>query len=226
MARTRILHFVLAVFLLAGLALPIAGGAAHANAGNAPDPEASEARAFVRSVADRGIAFLSDGALTQDEKSRQFRTLINDSFDMNTIARFALGRYWRQASAAQKKEYLELFRKMIVATYSDRFSDYSGQGFSIDGSREIGKRDILVSTSITPPQDAEDSQQISVGWRVRRQDDTYQIVDVIVEGVSMSVTHRSDFAAVIQRGGGNVRVLLDHLREKIDARDRFTPAAP
>ena len=44
--------------------------------------------------------------------------------------------------------------------------------------------------------------------------DNYKIIDVIVAGVSMSVTQRSDFASVIQRGGGQVNVLLAHLRSE------------
>ena len=51
------------------------------------------------------------------------------------------------------------------------------------------------------------------GGRVRERGGSMKILDVIVEGVSMSVTQRSDFSSVIQRGGGNVDVLLDHLRK-------------
>ena len=54
---------------------------------------------------------------------------------------------------------------------------------------------------------------VSVDWRVRERGGSMKILDVIVEGVSMSVTQRSDFSSVIQRGGGNVDVLLDHLRK-------------
>jgi len=90
-----------------------------------------------------------------------------------------------------------------------RFFDYSGEHFETRSSRPDGTRDIIVSSFIVP----ENGTEIQVDWRVRYKKGRYQIVDVIVEGVSMSVTHRSDFSSVIQRGGGNIQALLTHLRE-------------
>jgi len=54
---------------------------------------------------------------------------------------------------------------------------------------------------------------VKVDWRVRNSNGTLQIIDVVIEGVSMSLTQRSDFSSVIQRGGGNVEALLEHLRK-------------
>ena len=52
-------------------------------------------------------------------------------------------------------------------------------------------------------------QPIRVDWRVRRG----KVIDVIVEGVSMSVTQRSEFASIIQRNGGKVSALINHLKK-------------
>lgn len=165
---------------------------------------------FIESMADRGINFLSDENLTMVQKKEQFRTLLRDSFDMRTIGRFALGRYWRVATEDQRNEYLRLFRNMVIEVYAQRFSDYRGQGFEIAGARADGEKDAIVTSFVVP----ENESRIQVDWRVRYKNGRYQVVDVIVEGVSMSVTQRSDFSSVIQRGGGNVKVLLDHLRKQ------------
>lgn len=143
------------------------------------------------------------------EKS-EFQKLLKNNFDMNTIARFALGRYWKTASQAQRDEYMKLFETMILNVYSSRFSEYKGEKLSVEGSRPEGKNDILVNSTVAP----ENGQQIKVDWRVRLKNGQYKIVDVIVEGVSMSLTQRSDFSSVIQRGGGDINVLLDHLRQQ------------
>ncbi|MEC7028100.1 MAG: ABC transporter substrate-binding protein, partial [Pseudomonadota bacterium] len=76
--------------------------------------------------------------------------------------------------------------------------------------RADGEKDTIVTSFIIPDQGSE----IQIDWRVRYKDGKYKVIDIIVEGVSMSVTQRSDFSSVIQRGGGNVQVLIDHLREK------------
>jgi len=167
------------------------------------------AQEFVDSMAQRAINFLGDEKLDQEQKQKKFGSLLQDSFDMDTIGRFALGRYWRVATPEQRKEYQRLFRDMVVKVYSDRFKEYKGQKVEVRNVRVDGEKDALVTSFIV----SEDSPEVQVDWRVRYKDGKYRIIDVIVEGVSMSVTQRSDFASVIQRGGGDVEVLLAHLKQ-------------
>jgi len=163
---------------------------------------------FVGKLADQGISFLSDKNISEAKQKAEFRKLLNRNFDMTTIARFSLGRHWRSATKAQRDEYMKLFKAMIVDVYSSRFKDYQGQKISIVGSREEGKRDILVHSVLK--QDS--GPDVKVDWRVRNRDGRYKVIDVIVEGVSMAVTQRSDFSSVVQRGGGKMEALLVHLR--------------
>ncbi len=171
----------------------------------------SGAQGFIDGMAGRAIEFLGNSSMSQAAKKQKFEQLLRESFDMDTIGRFALGRYWKTATDSQKKEYMTLFRRMIIEVYAGRFSDYKGQKFETRGARPEGEKDTLVTSFIIPG----DGPEIQVDWRVRHKDGRYRIVDVIVEGVSMSVTQRSDFAAVIQRGGGDIGVLLTHLRGKV-----------
>ncbi len=167
------------------------------------------AKVFVESMGHRAIGFLGDPEVSPEQRKEEFRKLLSDSFDMKTIGRFSLGRYWRVSTPQQREEYLALFEEMVVDVYSERFSDYRGQNFEVRSFRAEGEKDVLVTSYIVPDGDPE----IRVDWRVRFKNGQYKIIDVIVEGVSMSVTQRSDFASVIQRGGGNVQVLLEHLRK-------------
>ena len=166
-----------------------------------------EALEFIKNLAKTGIGILSTG----EEETRQsaFRALLHDNFDMKTIGRFALGKYWRTTSKDEQKEYLKLFEDMIVKVYSRRFGDYNGEELNITTARKEGDKDVLVSSVIIP----NSGPQISVDWRVRKnKSGKYKVIDIMVEGVSMSLTQRSDFSSVIQRGGGKIDVLLDHLR--------------
>ncbi len=189
-----------------GVVLATAGG--QASAAVLPAKTIEGSKHFVDSMTTRALGFLGDPAVTHEKKANEFKLLLNDSFDMDTIGRFALGRYWKQLTPAQQKEYLSLFNKMIVNVYSKRFSDYNGQKLVVKSARQDGARDVLVTSFIIP----QDGPQVQVDWRVRYKDNRYRIVDVIVEGVSMSLTQRSDFSAVIQQGGGNVEALLSNLR--------------
>lgn len=169
------------------------------------------AQSFIADMGDRAVAFLSDPALSQEGKELAFRKLLDSSFDMDTIGRFALGRYWRTTSPKQRQAYQSLFRKMVVEVYSARFADYNGHAFDVKSFRAEGKSDILVTSFIVPKGDT----PVQVDWRVRYKNGRYRIVDVIVEGVSMATTQRQDFAAVIGKGGGDVQVLIDHLSGRV-----------
>lgn len=180
-----------------------------------PVPAAADTGAAERFIADLGnrtVSILQQPDLTLEKAMSSFRELFRSNFDIPTIGRFALGRYWRVATPPQQQEYLRLFEELIVETYARRFTDYSGQGFRITGSRELTDRDTLVSTEILT---AEGALIAMIDWRVRERDGRMHIIDVLVEQVSMGVTQRSDFNAVIQRGGGDVEVLLEALRNQI-----------
>lgn len=171
--------------------------------------EGDRAQAFVNKMGQRAISFLSDPSLSPSQKQKEFKKLLKNSFDMKTIGRFAMGRHWRSASKAEKAEYLRLFEVMIVDVYSARFNNYKGQKLDVSSHRADGKRDFLVNSYIIP--DA--GSKIKVDWRVRNRDGKFKVIDVIIEGVSMSLTQRSDFSSVIQRGGGNIGVLIAHLKK-------------
>lgn len=167
------------------------------------------AQKFVDDMGKEAISFLSDGGLTQKQKEEKFRRLLRNSFDLKTIGRFALGRNWKAATEVQKREYQKLFEDMVVEVYAARFNDYQGQKFDVSSFRDNGKKDVLVTSYIVP----DTGSKVQVDWRVRNKNGQYKIIDVIIEGVSMSLTQRSDFSSVIQRGGGGIEVLLAHLRK-------------
>jgi len=171
------------------------------------------ARHFVDSMAKNAVDFLADQSLSEAQKKSRFRSLLFTDFDMDTIGRFSLGSYWNSTSPAQRQEYLSLFREMIAKVYAQRFESYNGQKFEVRSSRADGEKDTLVSSVIVP----NDKPEVQVDWRVRYKDGHYKVVDVVVEGVSMAVTQRSDFSSVIQQGGGDIKVLLDHLRQPVQA---------
>ncbi len=171
--------------------------------------DGDKAKSFIDKMGKDAISFLEDESLSSVQKQAKFRVLLQKNFDMGTIGRFALGKNWRVATPAQQNEYLKLFENMIVRVYSSRFNDYNGQNFNVVSARDTGKQDFLVTSYIVPPS----GSKVQVDWRVRDKNGSMKVIDVIIEGVSMSLTQRSDFSSVIQRGGGNIQVLIDHLKK-------------
>ena len=195
MAFARILAIVLVV-----VTVPVFARA------EAPAPEK-----FIHTLADRALGLVTDKSSDASSKRARFDELLSETFDMEGIGRFLLGRYWPLATPEEREAYLTAFRESIVYTYTARFDDYSGQKLVVDGSREDGQF-ILVPSRIVDPQGGPD---VKVEWRLIRQGDTFKVVDVVIEGVSMSVTQRQEYASVIQSNGGDVKALIKALNERM-----------
>lgn len=170
-----------------------------------------EAEAFIQSLADRVLAILQDTSLSAEDSTARMAVILREGLDIELVGRFAAGVHWRNAEPEQQQAYLELFEQMIIQTYARRFDEYSGETFSVSGSQPVGKQDALVVTQI----ESANSPPVKVGWRVRDRGAGPKVIDVDVEGVSMAVTQRNEFAAVIERGGGKFDALIEALEKQV-----------
>ena len=155
-------------------------------------------------------AELLDNKTDPTIRQARFRQLFHEDFDGAGIARFVLGPYWRSASGQEQQEFIKLFENYVVFVYTARLAHFGGQTFKIRGSRRDGDG-AIVSTDVISPGS---TSPLRMDWRVINDSGAYKINDVIIEGVSMAVTQRSEFASVVQRNGGQVRGLIALMREK------------
>jgi phospholipid transport system substrate-binding protein len=176
----------------------------------APPPvNPADATAFMNQLWSRAVELLNnktDPALRQ----ARFRQLFHEDFDAPGIARFVLGRYWRSASEEEQQEFVKLFEDYVVFVYTARLANFGGETFKIRGSRSDGGG-VLVSTDVIS---LGNPSPLRIDWRLVADNGAYKINDFIVEGVSMTVTQRSEFASVVQRNGGRVGSLIALMREK------------
>ncbi len=154
------------------------------------------------------------GTLQRDDMSLAKREailaeILSQGFDLPLRARFVLGRYWRRATPEQRDDYIELFGKFVIKSYSRHLGGFSGSSFEIVGADPIGKSDILVKTVLH----RKSGPPFRAGWRVRLIDNKHKIIDVIVENISMAVTQRQEFVAVLKRSG--MEGLLQILSAKV-----------
>jgi phospholipid transport system substrate-binding protein len=177
-----------------------------------PAAAAADPAAMISNLGSRALEVLGKGA-TQSQRLERFRELLRQDFDVPGIARFVLGRYWNTASEEQRTEYVKLFEDYIVMAYATRLSEYTGETFKVTGSRPDADG-AIVSSQIVRPSGA---APVKVDWRLTGRDGKYKISDVSVDGISMAVTQRSEFASVIQHNGGQVQGLITMLRQKTSA---------
>lgn len=180
-----------------------------ASAAVSPNAVAADARVFMSEMWNRAVETLSK-KLPQTERLARFRELFEADFDGPGIARFVLGRYWRSASQQEQQEFLKLFDDYVVFVYGTRLANFNGESFKVRGSRTEESGVIVSSDIISPGGEA----PIKIDWRLVTDNGAFKINDIIIEGISMMVTQRSEFASVIQRHGGKVGGLLELMREK------------
>ncbi len=197
--------------VLVGLAATaLAAGSHQAGAIGAGAP-AEPAERFVLELAARVLAVLRDPSLDERSKLARVDRLTAGAFDLDRTARIALGRHWKTAPEDQRREFAALFKEYVLTSYGRRFHQFADRMFRVTGTAPAGDDTIvagLVEGGATP---------IRLDWRLARSGEEWRVLDLMVEGVSLLVTFRNEFAAVIERHGGQLAGLLDELRQRVAA---------
>jgi phospholipid transport system substrate-binding protein len=192
-------------FLLLAASLPfVAPGVAQAQM----DP--GRAANFIKSTGDALVAALNSNAPLAQRRERVAGAL-RQAVDMEGTGRFILGRWWRVASPAEQQEYLRLFEETLIRNLASRFGEFQGVRFSLGRSQQRTEDDALVTTVVERP----NSPALNLDWRVAEVGGQPRIVDLVAEGTSLRLTQRSEYSAVIQRGGNQVSALLTAMRNQL-----------
>jgi phospholipid transport system substrate-binding protein len=159
-------------------------------------PSSPSAEQVVQGLADDIWTTLQTNGVDEDGRLDELMALLEVRTDVGLISRLALGRYWNRLPEAQRQEYQELFREVVIRSFARK--DANGpieERFQILGSAPAGKDDTLVRSKVFPT----DGPPLALDWRLRAGDSGPVIIDLIVEGASLLVSQRSEFAAVIER---------------------------
>ena len=157
-------------------------------------------------------AVKSDKQLAAGDKQKALKLAeekILPHVDFEEATRLAVGRSWSQASPEQKKRLVDEFRRMLVRTYSSAISAYEGQTMKVQpvrmkpGDTEVTVRNQYIRQGAKP---------VQLDYAMRKTDRGWKIYDIVVEGVSLVLTYRSEFDAVVKQEG------IDGLIERMAAK--------
>ena len=166
---------------------------------------------FVADLAGQVVATLRDGSVGEAQRLRRVDQLTAGAFDLERSARIALGRYWKSAADAERQEFAALFKDYVLTSYGRRFHQFADRTFRVEGVAPVGE-DVMVGTLVEGG-----ATPIRLDWRLAATEEGWRVLDIVVEGVSLLVTFRNEFAAVIERSGGMLSGLLDELRSRVAA---------
>jgi phospholipid transport system substrate-binding protein len=129
--------------------------------------------------------------------------------DFDEATRLAVGRSWAQATPEQKKKLVAEFRNMLVRTYSNALQPYAGQQMKVMPVRmKPGDSEVTVQNQFI----RSGAQPVKVDYSMRKADQGWKIYDIVVEGVSLVLTYRSEFDAVVKQEG--IDGLIKRLAQK------------
>ena len=178
---------------------------------SAPGPafalSADEAKAHVQVTIDELRALLSQSG-TGTSRAPALRRIMETRANMPLIARFSAGRAWRDMNDGQQQRFREAFARFVSISYSRRFDEFSGDPkIALGDTVDAGKKGILVKTGLS----SGDGQPIAVEWLVSDRGGRIEIIDIVVEGISLATTQREEIGAMLDKRNGDVEALISDL---------------
>jgi phospholipid transport system substrate-binding protein len=195
------LPLILALFALA--LAPLAAGPARA----ATDPAASQIAAFDTALLD---TMKQGSSLGAKGRYRKLSPVIERTFDLAAMTRFAVGPAWANFTTAQQQAVTDAFERLTVASYAHNFNSYGGERFEIDPNIQTRGQDKIVQTHMIRVNDT----PVALIYRMRQSSGTWKVIDIYYGAISQLTTRRSDFAAPVAKGGA--AGLIAHLNTLID----------
>ena len=190
--------FLAAASALLAVTLPVAPA-------RATDPDM--AGAFIDQMM-RELLGIANGSEPLLAKRAALARVIEARVDLDAVARFCLGRFWRGATAQQRADYTQLFHRVLIKNISEKVGEYQGVTYTL--GRALKREDaIAVPSVVNRPGNAPNR----VDWVVEVEGPP-RVIDVIAEGTSLRLTQRSDYSSFLARNGNRVQALIDALRQQ------------
>jgi len=186
------------------MALAVAVGAAMAEPAAADDGPA----AVVEQTIDEVTKVLVDKSLASDAKRQKIEQIVHGRFDFEVLSKLVLARHWKTLSPEQQREFVEEFKRHLSVTYGKNVESYNDERAVITGSRAEKHGDWTVKSKVV----RKNAPEILVDYRLRQGEGRWQVIDVVIEGVSLVANFRSQFQEVISQGGPTK--LIQQLKDK------------
>lgn len=168
---------------------------------------------LVENTAEKMLSALENRRAEIDRRPQLINELVDSilapHFDFEQMTRLAVGRDWRNASPEQQQALTDSFRNLLVRTYAKSILKYSGQDIVYESARP-GTRSgtVVVPTEVRAP----GSAPIPIEYFMLERGSSWNVYDVVIDGVSMISNYRSQFRSTIASSG--IDGLIEQLRAK------------
>ena len=170
----------------------------------------SDQKQFIQEVVDEAKQVLVD-TNSKEYKTKKLSEMALRTVDIKGVAYYSLGNYRKGLNEEQMKEYLVLFEKYFLKSFTSRLTDYSDPKIDVLSTEVLNPtytivKSILLATDKKPA--------VNIEWRVyTKNPDKPLIRDLIIEGLSLARTQKEEFASVIETNNGDITKLFITLKE-------------
>ncbi len=145
-------------------------------------------------------AFKREGADIKGNRQRLYALvdrIVLPHVDLHQMSEEVLGRFWREASSAQRETFMQEFKRLLERTYAAAVLDYTDQQIRYLPTQARGGAAALVRTVVEQPA----GTSIPVDYAMRREGEQWKVFDVVIDGASLVIDYRGEFADEIERYG-------------------------
>jgi phospholipid transport system substrate-binding protein len=168
------------------------------------------ASAFVKATGEKLVGVVN-GPGASAQKRQMLTQIIDSTVDVDGVAKFCLGRFWKQASPEQQQHYVAIFHQVLVTNITSKLGEYKGVTFTMSRSEPDGdtvKVDTIVNRPNNPP--------TNVQWVISNAGSGPKIVDVVAEGTSLRLTQRSDYASYLSHNNNDIDKLISAMQQQVE----------
>ncbi len=167
---------------------------------------------FVQSTVNRASEALGQN-YSKEEKIKKLKSIAKETVDIVGIGNYSLGSVRKTISDNKKKEYLEIFEKYFLKSFSSRLAEYSNPKIEVNSSKKLNEKYTMVSSILIA---TDEKPEIKIDWRINTKiPENPLIIDVVIEGVSLAKVQKEEFNSIIMSNDGNIDALLESLKNFI-----------
>ena len=170
----------------------------------------SDPKQFIQEIVDETKKILVDSN-SKEFKTKKLSEIALKTVDIKGVAYYTLGNYRKELSDKQMEEYLDLFEKYFLKTFTSRLTDYSEPKIEVLSAEVLNPKYTIVKSLLLG---TDKKPEVNIEWRVyTKNPDKPLIRDLIIEGLSLARTQKEEFASIIETNNGDITKLFTTLEK-------------
>ena len=170
----------------------------------------SDPKQFISEIVDEAKKVLVE-TNSKEYKTKKLSEIALRTVDIKGVAYYSLGNYRKSLNEEQMKEYLVLFEKYFLKSFTSRLTDYSDPKIDVLSTDVLNPKYTIVKSILLA---TDKKPAVNIEWRVyTKNPDKPLIRDLIIEGLSLARTQKEEFASVIETNNGDITKLFITLKE-------------